>query len=281
MTQRELAEQFRRLHSAGTHSPLVLPNVWDAMSARLVEAAGASAIATTSAGISWALGHPDGHGLTRDGMIEAVRRIVHSVRVPVTADVEAGYGTGSPEDVAETVTRVIDAGAVGVNFEDSPGPIGAKLVDISYQQSRFASAREAAKATGVDLFINARVDTYLKGVAEEGEARFEETVRRAKAYVTSGADCVFVPMVTDPTLIKRLVASVGAPLNLLGGPGSPTISVMRSLGVARVSAGPWLARSVMAHIRRASTELLNDGTYEALATQITSPEANALFAVRA
>ena len=280
MTQQNLASEFRRLHTAGAHRPVVLPNAWDAMSARLVEAAGASAIATTSAGISWALGYPDAHGLTRDAMIEAVRRIVHSVRVPVTADVESGYGTGSPEDVAETVTRVIDAGAVGVNFEDSPGPIGAKLVDISYQQARFASAREAAKATGVDLFINARIDTYLKGVGEEGEARFEETVRRAKAYVMSGADCVFVPMVTDPTLIKRLVAVVGAPLNLLGGPGSPTISVMRSLGVARVSAGPWLARSVMAHIRRASTELLTEGTYEALATQITSPEANALFAAR-
>ena len=280
MTQQNLASEFRRLHTAGAHSPVVLPNVWDAMSARLVEAAGASAIATTSAGISWALGYPDGHGLTRDAMIKAVRRIVHSVRVPVSADVESGYGTGSPEDVAETVTRVIDAGAVGVNFEDSLGPIGAKLVDISYQQSRFASAREAAKATGVDLFINARIDTYLKGVGEEGEARFEETVRRAKAYITSGADCIFVPIVTDPALIKRLVAAVGAPLNLLGGPGSPTISVMRSLGVARVSAGPWLARSVMAHIRRAATELLTEGTYEALATQITSPEANALFAAR-
>jgi 2-methylisocitrate lyase-like PEP mutase family enzyme len=280
MSQHILASEFRRLHTTGAHSPLVLPNAWDAMSARLVEAAGAPAIATTSAGISWALGYPDGHGLTRDAMVEAVRRIVHSVRVPVSADVESGYGAGSPDDVAETVTRVIEVGAVGVNFEDSPGPSGAKLVDISYQQARFASAREAAKATGVDLFINARIDTYLKGVGEEGETRFEETVRRARAYVAAGADCVFVPLVTDPTLIKRLVASVGAPLNLLGLPGSPTISAMRALGVARVSVGPGLVRSVMAHVRRAATELFGDGGYDAISVQIPSPEANALFAAR-
>ena len=250
------------------------------MSARLVEAAGAAAIATTSAGISWALGYPDGHGLSRDAMIDAVRRIVQSVRIPVTADVESGYGAGTPADAAETATRVIEAGAVGINLEDSPGHSGGKLVDASYQAARFAAARAAAMSAGVDLFINARIDTYLKAVGDEGDARFEETVRRAHAYVAAGADCVFVPLVTDVTLIRRLVSAVGAPLNLLALPGSPTIETMRALGVARASVGPRLARSVMAHIRRAATEVLTMGTYEALATQITSPEANALFTAR-
>jgi 2-methylisocitrate lyase-like PEP mutase family enzyme len=279
MTQHDLAAQFRRLHT-GPQTPLVLANAWDAMSARLVEAAGATAIATTSAGISWSLGHPDGHGITRDAMVDAISRIVQSVRIPVSADVESGYGTGTPEDAAETATRVIEAGAVGINLEDSPGHNGEKLVDVAFQAARFASARAAAVSAGVDLFINARVDTYLKGVGNEGEPRFDETVRRAKAYVAAGADCVFIPLVTDPALIKRLVTAIGAPINVLGGPGSPPIDALRALGVARVSVGAHLARSVMAHIRQAATEVLTAGTYEALTAQLTSPEANGLFAPR-
>ena len=135
MSQHELAAHFRLLHAAGAEHLLVLPNAWDAMSARVVEAAGASAIATTSAGISWALGYPDGQGLTRDAMVDAVRRIVDAVHVPVTADVESGYGDGSPADIAATVRAVIGAGAVGVNFEDSPGPNGAPLRDIAEQST--------------------------------------------------------------------------------------------------------------------------------------------------
>lgn len=280
MTQQQLAAEFRRLNTAGPHSPLILANAWDCMSARLVEEAGALAIATTSAGVSWALGHHDGHGLTRDTMIEAVRRMVQSVRVPVTADVESGYGAGTPDDVAETVTRVIEAGAVGVNFEDSPGHGGAKLVDTANQQSRFASARAAAKSAGVDVWINARIDTYLKAVGDDADSRFDETVRRAKAYVAAGADGVFVPLVTDTATIERLVAAVGAPLNVLAGPGAPQIETLRALGVARVSVGPWLARSVMEHIRRATNEIMTAGTYDALKTPITSQDANALFAAR-
>jgi 2-methylisocitrate lyase-like PEP mutase family enzyme len=280
MTQQQLAAEFRRLHTPGPHSPLILANAWDCMSARLVEEAGAAAIATTSAGVSWALGHPDGHGLTRDAMIDAVRRMVHSVRVPVTADIEAGYGAGTPDDVAETVTRVIDAGAVGVNIEDSPGHNGATLMDISYQSSRFRSARAAAQAAGVDVWINARIDTYLKTFGDDAESRFDETVRRAKAYIAAGADSAFVPLVTDAQVIERLVAAVGAPLNVLAGPGAPTIATLRALGVARVSVGPWLARSVLEQIRRATSEVMTAGTYDALKTSITSQEANALFAAR-
>ena len=277
MSQHELAARFRQLHAAGADPILILPNAWDAMSARLVEAAGATAIATTSAGVSWALGYPDGQGLTRDAMIEAVRRIVTAVRVPVTADVESGYGAGTPDDVAATARGVIAAGGVGINLEDSPGRDGAPMLDSGVQAARIAAARAAAKAAGVDLFINARIDTYLKKVGADGE-RFAETVQRARAYTAAGADGVFVPLVMDADTIRRLAAEVGAPLNVIGGPGVPSIKELRALGVARVSVGPGLARAVMAQIRNAATELFGPGTYDSLREQLTSPEANALFA---
>ena len=279
MTQHALAARFRQLHTPGSDPILVLPNAWDAMSARLVEAAGAQAIATTSAGISWALGFPDGQGLTREAMIEAVRLISAAVRIPVSADIESGYGTGTPDDVAETIRGVIDAGAVGVNLEDAPGHDGAPLLDATEQTARIAAARAVAVATGVDLFINARTDTYLRKVGAEDE-RFAETVRRARVYTEAGADGIFVPGISDADTIRRLAAAVGAPFNVIGGPGVPGIPELRALGVARVSVGPGLARSVMAHIRRAAVELLGAGTYDELREQVPSPEANALFARR-
>jgi len=279
MSQRDLATRFHELHVASGDDILVLPNAWDAMSARLVEAAGARAIATTSAGISWALGYPDGQGLTRDAMVAAVRVIVDAVLVPVTADVESGYGTGSPEDVAETARAVIAVGAVGINLEDSPGRDGAVILDADDQAARIAAAREAATKAGVDLFINARVDTYVRKVGNDDE-RFDETIRRAKLYAAAGANGIFVPLVADADTIRRLAAAVGAPLNVIGGPGVPTVPELRALGVARVSAGPGLARSVMFHIRRAAIEMLGPGTYDSLREQLSSPDANALFAGR-
>ncbi|MES2523979.1 MAG: isocitrate lyase/phosphoenolpyruvate mutase family protein [Gemmatimonadota bacterium] len=277
MSQHDLAARFRQLHAADAATALVLPNAWDAMSARLVEEAGAQAIATTSAGISWALGYPDGEGVSRDQMIESIRRIVAAVGVPVTADVERGYGANGPDDVAATVRAVVEAGAVGVNLEDSPGADGAPLMEIPVQAARLAAARAAAKETGVEVFINARIDTYVRKVGDDA-FRFDETIRRARAYVAAGADGVFVPLVTDPDTIRRLAADVGAPLNLIGGPGVPSIPELRRLGVARVSVGPGLARAVMAFVRRSAQEVLGAGTYETLGDQLSSPEANALFA---
>lgn len=279
MTQHDLAAAFRALHAAGADPILILPNAWDAMSARLAEAAGARAIATTSAGISWSLGFPDGQGLSRDAMIGAVRQIVAGVRVPVSADVESGYGAGTADDVAATVRGVLEAGGVGINLEDAPGRNGAVLLDAEEQALRIAAARSAASAIGVDLFINARTDTYVKKVGPDAD-RFAETVRRAQLYVAAGADGIFVPGVADADTIGRLSAAVGAPFNVIGGPGVPTIPELRALGVARVSVGPGLVRSVMAHIRAASVELFGAGSYEALREQIPSPEANALFAPR-
>lgn len=282
-TPQDRAARFRALHAPGAGPILVLPNAWDAMSARLVEEAGARAVATTSAGIAWALGYADGQQIPRDRMLAQVRLIAEQVRVPVTADVESGYGrggaSGTPEDVAETVRGVVAAGAVGVNLEDAPGRDGAVVLDLEQNVERIRAAREAARAAGVDLFINARTDVLLRKVGDES-GRFDETVRRARAYVAAGADGVFVPGVSDADTIGRLAAAVGAPLNVIGGPGVPSVPELAALGVRRVSVGPGLARSVMAHIRRAAAEVVGAGTYGALAEQVGSPEANALFAAR-
>jgi 2-methylisocitrate lyase-like PEP mutase family enzyme len=237
MTNRDLAAAFRRLHRPQDGAILVLPNAWDALSARVIEHAGARAVATTSAGVSWALGRPDGQAVSRADMIEAVRRIVRTVRVPVTADVESGYGTGAPEEVEETVHAVVDAGAVGINLEDAPGRAGEPLLSPQEHQARLAAARAAG---GPDLFINARVDVYLRQVGPES-GRLDETI------------------------------------NILAGPGAPTVEELARLGVARVSVGPAIAGAAMARIRDAARELLTAGTYGALANGVPFAEANALF----
>lgn len=276
--QRHHADAFRRMHQPDAGRILVLPNAWDAMSARLIEDAGARAIATTSAGVAWALGRTDGEGLTRDQVINALERITRVVRVPVTADVERGYGDGEPGDVAETVRRVIGAGAVGINLEDAPGRGGDALMKVDEQVARIAAAREAASAEGVELYVNARIDTYL-AQAGAPEGRFDETVRRAQAYTGAGADGVFVPGVADPETIRAMAGAVGAPLNVMAGRGaSLPIQELQALGVARVSLGPALTLAVMAQVRRAAAEVLEQGTYTALQDGMTFPEANALFA---
>ena len=258
MTAAATLAAFRALHAPGG-GILVLPNAWDSMSARLIEAAGARAIATTSSGVSWSLGRRDGQGLGREEMIAAVARIVRSVRVPVTADVEAGYGLGTPEDAATTARAVLEAGAAGINLEDSPGRDGAALLEAVEQAERITAAREAGGA----LFINARLDVYLRGAGVES-GRFAETVRRAEAYLAAGADGIFVPGVAAGDLIGRLVAAIPAPLNVLAGPGTPDVAALAALGVSRVSVGPKLALAMLGRVRAAAAELLERGTYGAL-----------------
>jgi 2-methylisocitrate lyase-like PEP mutase family enzyme len=262
------------MHQPEHGAILVLPNAWDAMSARTIEQAGARAIATTSAGLSWALGRPDGHGLGRGDMIEAVRRVVSVVRVPVTADVEGGYGAGTPDDVAATVRGVIEAGAVGINLEDGPGPNGTALLEPEAQGARIEAARAAAPRT--DLFINARIDVYLRRAGPE-ERRFDETIRRARTYAAAGADGVFVPSVVDAATIRRLAGAVGLPLNVMALPGAPSVAELARLGVARVSLGPGITLSVMATIRRAAAEVLEAGTYERLRDAMPFADADRLF----
>jgi 2-methylisocitrate lyase-like PEP mutase family enzyme len=272
-----LAAAFRRLHTDEAARPLVLPNAWDAVTARLVEEAGAAAIASTSSGVSWALGRHDGHGLQRHEMVDAIRRMAAAVRIPLTADIEGGYGFGSPSDVAETVRQVIGAGAVGVNLEDTMGRTAADLLDAAAQAERLAAARRAAEAEGVALFVNARVDIFLRQVGAP-EARLEETVRRARAYLDAGADGIFVPGVRDAATIGALARAIEAPLNVLAAPGSPDVAALRSLCVARVSVGPHLALAALATVRRAARELLASGSYESLRDELAFGEVDALLA---
>ncbi|MEV0977499.1 isocitrate lyase/phosphoenolpyruvate mutase family protein [Streptomyces sp. NPDC049915] len=267
---RDSALAFRALHVAGR--PLVLPNAWDTASARLVEDAGAAAVATTSAGLAWALGVADGDRLERDRALAGVAAISAGVRVPVTADIESGYAA-APEGVADTVRAVLEAGAVGVNIEDAahgegPGP----LRPVAEQAERIAAAREAADAAGVPLFVNARIDTFLRGAGG-----VDSTLERAAAYRAAGADGIFVPGAVDPETIKLLADGVDRPLNVMVHPGALPVADLAALGVARVSAGSGLAQAAHAAVRRAARELLGAGTYETLSGGLDYGELNTLL----
>ena len=276
MSQSDRAGHFRRLHE---RRPLVLPNAWDAGSARIIEVAGALAVATTSAGVSWAHARRDGQTLRREEMIQAIRSIVRAVSIPVSADVEGGYGSGSLADVVETVRAVIDAGAAGINLEDSPGTAGDVLMPPEAHADRIRATREAARAAGGDLVINARTDVYLFGVGEP-EGRFEAAVRRARIYREAGADCVFVPGVVDAETIAALARAVDGPLNVMAMPGAPDTSALGELGVARVSVGPTIAQAAFAATKRAVGELLERGTYGQPDDLMPFGELNAAFGGR-
>jgi 2-methylisocitrate lyase-like PEP mutase family enzyme len=238
---------------------LVLPNAWDVVTARLFEKAGARAIATTSAGIAASLGYPDGQNILRDEMLQVVARIAARVTVPVTADVESGYGV-SPEEVGKTTLAVIEAGAVGCNLEDLNPGSPAILFDTQRQAERVRAAREAAESAGIRVVINARTDVFLAQVGEPAK-RLDEAVRRVNAYRAAGADCLFVPGVTDAPTIAELVRQVSGPLNILAGPGVPSISELQRMGVARLSAGSGVMRAALATARDAAVELLEKGSY--------------------
>ncbi|GJF32360.1 hypothetical protein KNE206_50600 [Kitasatospora sp. NE20-6] len=265
-TQQDLARRFHDLHRPGT--PLVLANVWDAFGARLVVEAGAPAVATASASASWTLGVPDGEGLDRDAAVALVARVARSVAVPVTADIESGYG-GSAAEVGRTVAAVLAAGAVGVNLED--GTRGA-----AEHAERIAAARAAADAAGTALYVNARTDGYLLGLGAP-EERFDEAVRRAKEYLAAGADGVFVPGVRDIATVAALAAAIPAPLNVMAGPGAPSVAELAAAGAARISFGPAAALAAYGTLREAAGELYRTGGYTGLATSLTYGEANALM----
>ncbi|MEU9236426.1 isocitrate lyase/PEP mutase family protein [Streptomyces subrutilus] len=262
----KLAAGFTALHTPAT--PLALPNAWDVASARLVEAAGAPAVATTSAGVAWSLGSPDGDALARDRALDLIARVASAVSVPVTADIEGGFGA-DPAAVAETVTGVLTAGAVGINIED-----GTRSPEEHAE--RLAAARSAADTAGVPLYVNARVDTYLRGLGEPS-ARLDETLARAAAYLRAGATGIFVPGVTDPATVAELARGIDAPLNVLVGPGAPSVAELGALGVARVSLGSWVAEAAYAVVRRATEELVSTGTYGPLAGSLPYGELNSLL----
>lgn len=276
MTQHEQARTFLvQNFSALHHAPrgFVLPGVWDAASARLFAAQGFPALGTTSAGIAYTRGQRDGQRLSRDEMLREVGRIVRSVDLPITADLEAGYAD-APGDVARSVRGALDVGAVGVNLEDGTGRAGAPLYSLEEQQRRLAAARAVAG----EFVLNARVDTYFTGFGGNGPQRYEETVRRGRAYLEAGADVVFVPGVVDPPTVRALVRDLGGPLNLMVLPGAPSVPELLGLGVARVSLGPGPMLAALGLVAEIARELRDRGTYTALERSFYGfAEAEALF----
>ncbi|MGH7568835.1 MAG: isocitrate lyase/PEP mutase family protein [Gemmatimonadales bacterium] len=270
-TPHDKAVAFRRLH-AGPRV-LVLPNVWDVVSARIVELAGFPALATSSAGVAWALGYPDGQRISRGEMTAVVARIARAVAVPVTADMEAGYGP-RPEDAAATARAVVAAGAVGMNLEDAAEREG-ELVDVALQVERIRAAREAATAT--PIVINARTDVFLSGIGEPAR-RLAHAVKRLGAYHAAGADSLFCPGVKDAPTIAALARELAGPLNILAGPGAPPIPELERLGVRRVSLGAQVMRAALGAVRRVAAELGGPGTYTAIAESAVTDDINRLLA---
>ena len=275
IAQGRKAEELRKLH--GGPRVLVLPNAWDVASARVLEELGFPAIATTSAGVAFALGYPDGQRISREDMLDVVGRFARAVRVPVTADMEAGYGT-TPKDMAETAKAIVAAGAVGLNLEDVTGDTESTQVETKLQSEKIRAIRDTSAALGVPLVINARTDVYLMPIGPEA-TRFDRTVERLRAYRAAGADCLFAPGVSDRGLIEKLVKAVAAPLNILVTPGCPSIPELETLGVRRASIGSGVMRSTLGLVRRIGKELLEKGTYSTVFEgAIPFAEVNALLA---
>lgn len=261
MNRHEQAQVFSNLHH--TAHGFVLPNAWDAASARLFEAAGFPAIGTTSAGISYTRGRRDRQRLSRDEMLRELSAIVRAVGVPVTADVEAGYGDAA-EEVAQTVRLAVGVGAVGINLEDGTGREDLPLYVLEDQQRRLAAARSAAREAGLPFVVNARTDTYLTGSGENETQRYEETVRRGRAYLEAGADVVFVPGLVHLATLRALVRDLGGPLNVMVVPGAPSVSELLGLGVMRISLGQGAMLAALGLVAEIARELKECGTYTAL-----------------
>ena len=266
------AEIFAGLHRPG--DPLLLPNAWDAASAVTIAGAGAKAIATTSAGVAWSLGVQDAADLGADRAAAVIERIATAVGVPVSADIEAGYGLG-PEAVTGTVTAVVRAGAVGVNLEDRSGLAEAPLLLPAEQADRLAAARAAADRLGVPVWINARTDVFLAGDLLAGR-RLDAALERAEAYAAAGADSLFVPGLVDLAAIAELAAGP-LPVTVMVWPGAPSVAELASARVARISLGSAIAQAAYAVAARATAELLASGTYSSSAGGIPYDEMNAVL----
>jgi len=253
--QNRKGEIFRDLHSSGC---FIMPNAWDAGSARILAGTGFSAIGTTSAGIAFAAGLPDHQAIDRETMLERVHEIAHAVDVPVSADLEAGYGI-EPEHVAQTVRGAIEAGVVGCNLEDLSGNSNTPLLDAKLAAERIKAACEEAARWKLPFIVNARTDTFLTRHPEA----LRETIERLQLYREAGAGCLFVPGISDLSTIKTLLQSIQGPLNIVIGIGAAKFSVaeLKSPGVRRISIGGSLARACFGLIRRAAQEMLQEGTF--------------------
>jgi len=267
-TQQDRLAKFRALCAPG--QILVLPNVWDAASARLVQEAGASAIATSSAAVAWCHGYADGEAIPTETALAAVSEIIRVTSVPVSVDSESGYSS-DPAKVADFVSALINLGAVGINLEDGKGP-PQLLCD------KIIAIKRAAKSKSADIFINARCDVYLQNLVED-DRKFDEAIRRGKLYADAGADGLFLPAMTDIAQIRNAVHAVSLPVNILIMKIAPGVAELKAAGVRRVSAGALTGRAAYGQAQQAVRMLLSEGKYDAIfARSGDCPNFNAFFA---
>jgi len=271
--QIEMAKSFLARHR--TPPVLLLPNAWDGMSARLFVAAGFDALATTSGGVAWALGYPDGESTPWPEVVAATARIVRCAQVPVTADIEAGYGA-TPAEVAAHVREIIQTGIVGFNLEDG---LHGPMRTIEDAAARVRAAREVAQQEGVPIVINARCDIFHLQHGEE-KTRFDATVERCKAYLAAGADCVYPFGLRDAPTIAAFVKAVGAPVNITGRAGMPDAAALEKIGVARITIASAPTLVAMSSIQKLATELRATGSFDILAASLRHPDAQKLFQIK-
>lgn len=272
------AARFRELNQAGR---LLLPNAWDAASARVFEEAGFPALGTTSAGIAYVEGYQDAEHITRDAMVRAIAKIARAVSIPVSADIEGGYGP-TAGDVGETVDAVVDAGAVGINLEDANHYGGTSpLLGVDEQSERIAAARDVASRRGMSLVINARTDTFLLNLGADLDDRVAITADRGAHYLQAGADLVFVPMLVNTSVIAQLVGRLPGPISVMALPEAPSAGDLFTAGVARVSIGQMGILAVLGTLKNIALELIQHGTWRSIEqTFYGFGEAEALFAHR-
>jgi len=264
--QKQKAKLFLSLHKQD--KILILPNIWDPLGARMLEAEGFPAAATASAAISSSLVYQDEEKIKLSTHLEIIRRIVNSVEIPVSADIEAGYAENISE-LKDSITQVLETGVAGINIEDNINE-GSAIRESDEQCDRIAAVRETAAKAGIDLVINARVDFFLVNPGKPKEEIEDEIVKRAKAYVQAGADCIYPIGITDRDTLIRLRKNISSPMNVLGTPQAESISSLQGIGINRLSFGPYVFRSTMRKFLNIINELRNYGSYKCFSEELIS-----------
>jgi 2-methylisocitrate lyase-like PEP mutase family enzyme len=275
MTNQDQLHKAERFHEMHRGQAFLLPNAWDAMSAIILAAEGFPAVATTSGGVSWALGYPDGEQAPWPEIVAAIQRITSAVKVPVSCDIEGGFAD-SPSGVREHVGQVIAAGAVGINLEDSTG---GRLRPIAEACSRISEAREAALKAGIPLHINARTDVFhLPGASTDSAP---EALRRAVAYLEAGASSIFLFGLADLATLAALAPRIASPINVVGRPGGASFAALAAAGARRVSIAAGLSLFAYGHVKQAAAGLRVTGDFDCLQTEFTRARAQSLASNRA
>lgn len=262
-TQIQKAEKFLALH----HEPklLVLPNIWDPLGARLLEGLGYPAVATASAAVAYSLGYDDGQRIKFSTMLDVIERIASSVALPMTADIEGGYAE-QPDEVAENIRKVLQAGAVGINFEDSTVE-GGPLHPIEFQCERIRTIRKMAVEEGIPLVINARIDVFVRRGEISHAKKIEETIVRGQAYIDAGADCLYPMGPGDIETLKKIRDETKAPINVYASKAAASMKELEAIGVSRLSLGPGLIRASLTTMKNVAQQLLDYGSYDSFSAE--------------